>query len=295
MKIYFCTFLLVLIGTCGAAFAEGNEEAPQEMSSETPTEQAPEVPSPSPKKAVIFGHNVTPTTQVLAANDFTVGNYVLGWGATSEWTVAVSPWIWFQYNTPNFHMKWGKKYSDYINYGLFFSYFHSDRHSNPMSSQNLYQWQSASLHGLYSVKTASNKTFYFNLHYAYFWNEDMPYSIRMDPGTEISGQIDLTSLTQIPLSWKNTSVLLEFGGLGINYLYPYVQVGASIAYQGQHWLLQFGYSYTTKFADIGSGKPYDTTRWQEPRWQENKSDDMFSNYRYYEASTHPEIHIQYFF
>lgn len=277
-------------------------------------------------KAIFIGHNVTPTTETLSQGAGTVGNYALAYGITDTLFIATSPWIWASYNTANVHLKWAGNVSEASRLGLFLSYFESfesqpflksagtingggTRPGRPggggpagggggtsttiYTAQERYQWQSASAHGLYSYETANHTHYYFNFHYAYFWNDDFPYSIRMDPGTDtIRHQIDFTMLTQVPLN-DEWNILFEFGGLGLNYLYPYMQMGASIAYKNASWLFQLGASYTGQFAELNKSTAWEIGRYDTRTHTTESGQEYY--FRYLQTAVHPEIQIQYFF
>lgn len=277
--------------------------------------------------SILIGHNVTPTTDMLKSGVVTVGTYAVGYGLSDSFFVATSPWIWGSYNTANVHLKWGQRISNSSRISLFASYFESYEstpflrnagtlNGNPGGTRpgrggpntppssgsggttiytalERYQWKSASAHALYSYDTDSGKTFYFNLHYAYFWNDDFPYSIRMDPGDDkIRNQVDFTTLTKIPMS-DEWLFLFEFGGLGLNYLYPYMQAGASIAYKSPSWLVQLGASYTAQFAELNKSTAWSPGRYDSRAHTTENGQTYY--FRYLQTALHPEIQIQFFF
>jgi hypothetical protein len=290
------------------------------------------------QKAILIGHNVTPTTDIPLKKSWTVGTYALGVSVTENLFLATSPWIWVSYNTANFHLKYSRAITPSFRVALFGSYFESfnstpfiteaggnpigdvptgtplpggrgrrrvlspqsDIHAQAVVSTyteqtNRYQWKSASLHMLASYELGERVTVYGNIHYGYFWNDDFPYSIRMDPGHDsIRGQVDMTTLTQVKLGATDFHVLGELGALGVNYLQPYLQIGASLAYLSESWLVQLGASATMPFSEA-----FTTTGWMPGRYDgrqhESQSENRTYYYRYLQTALHPEVQLQYYF
>jgi hypothetical protein len=280
------------------------------------------------QKAILIGHNVTPTTETVKAGVFTLGNYAVGVGLTDHWFIATSPWIWVSYNTANAHIKWSTEINKNSKFALFGSYFHSYA-SSPLVQEiggskvgtrpggppptiggvgphataatviygglNRYQWESASIHILYSYDFLWWWTSYFNLHYGYFWNDDFAYSIRMDPGKDsLRGQVDLTTLHTIKLSDSGFHFNLEAGLLGANYNYPYLQLGTSLAFISRLWLIQAGASATMQVDESGLATGWEPGRY-DSRTHISASKHKLYYYRYLQTAVHPEIQLQFFF
>lgn len=290
------------------------------------------------RKAILIGHNVTPTTEIPLKHSWTVGTYALGFSATENLFIATSPWIWVSYNTANVHLKYSRAMTSNFRIAIFGSYFESfnstpfitEAGGNPLGDvptgtpppggggrrrifrlksdvnaqatvttyteqTNRYQWRSASAHFLASYDVGSRVTFYGNVHYGYFWNDDFPYSIRMDPGRDsIRGQIDVTTLTQIKIGDSDFHLLGELGALGVNYLQPYLQVGGSLAYLSDNWLIQLGASATLTFSEVFTSEGWMPGRYDgRPHYSESENRTYY--YRYLQTALHPEIQLQYFF
>jgi hypothetical protein len=295
---------------------------------------APALGAPVPKedvqKAFFIGHNMTPTTETLKPGVATFGDYAAGVGLSDSLFVATSPWIWVSYNTANLHFKWTRPLDPQSRYGFFLSYFESyasaplvedlggstntgrpgngappPHHAsiNPLAVtantptfriMDRYQWKSTSLHGLYSHKYDFGATTYYSLKFSYFWNDDAPYSIRMDPGSDgIRGQVDLTTLTKFPF-WESFSANIEFGGLGLNYIYPYAHGGLSLAYMSKSWLVDLGASYTVQFRELGQSTAWAPGRY-DGRAHTSAIDGETFYFKYLQTALHPEVQFQYFF
>ena len=286
------------------------------------------------KGAILIGHNVTPSTDTLKAGVWTVGNYAVALGLTDNWFIATSPWIWVSYNTANFILKWSKPVSAKSRIAIFADYFHS-YNSTPLYTEatgsasickdgsaqcsttqpgrpgqqtttttittvtfgglNRYQWENFNLHFLYSQTWNDYMVTYFNVMYSYFWNDDLPYSIRMDPGTDnIRGQLNTTTLTEFRFGKSDFYFGFELGVLGDNYLYPYMQLGTSFAYISHNWMLQLGASYTAQWRELMYQSAWSPGRY-DSREHISKSENQPYYYRYLQTAMHPEIQIQYFF
>lgn len=270
------------------------------------------VASRARERSVVVGHNVTPTAFTPKKGTWTVGNYALGVGITDSVFLATSPWVWTSYNTANIHLKVSTPVNRKVRVGFFASYFESYKsddflvkqptglHASTLSSEsevsdtNRYQWQSTSAHLVSSIEASDNVTVNLNAHYAYFWNDDFPYSIRMDPGRDsLRGQVDLSTLTEIKVKNSQMSWLFELGALGINYASPFLQIGSSLVYKDQSWLVQFGASYSVAFneARYQSG-------WVPGRYDSRThytADGQAYRQRYLQTALHPEVQVQYFF
>ena len=265
-----------------------------------------------------IGHNLTPSTEVLKARTFTVGNYAAGFGLTENIFVATSPWIWYSYNTMNLHLKYSQDISARSTIGFFASYFDSYDSTNLVNSDlnspgntpfaaadtptganiakslNRYQWTSYSLHGLYSYHYEAGAVQYFNLKFSHFINDEMPYSLRMDPGNdEIRNQIDVSTLVKIPMR-AGSSIALETGVLGLNYASPYAHLGASVAIQKQDWLVQLGASYTVPLAELGTTEGFNVGR-MDNRVHYSEVARSYYTERYLQVAVHPEVQVQYSF
>lgn len=272
-------------------------------------------------EALFIGHNLTPSTDVAGKYKVTLGNYAAGFGLTENLFVATSPWILYSYNTTNIHLKYSHVISPKSTVGVFASYFDSYNSESLMGQApygsgpgnapfavgdglptgasitpgtNRYQWTSYSVHGLYSYRYDSGNTQYFNLKYSYFVNDEMPYSLRMDPGDDsIRDQIDVSTLLKMPVE-DDVSVALEGGLLGANYKSPFAHIGASFVFQQPQWLVQVGASYTAPLNEIGRPSAFEVGR-MDQRVHYSQIADQYYTERYLQVAVHPEIQIQFNF
>jgi hypothetical protein len=272
-------------------------------------------------ESVFIGHNLTPSTDVAGKYKVTLGNYAAGIGLTENLFVATSPWILYSYNTSNIHLKYSHVLTPKSTAGVFVSYFDSYDSESLMGSApygtgpgytpfasgeamptgasitagtNRYQWTSYSVHGLYSYRYNSGSTQYFNVKYSYFVNDEMPYSLRMDPGDDnIRDQIDVSTLFKIPVE-DGVSLALEGGLLGANYKKPFAHMGASFVFQKPEWLVQVGASYTAPLDELGRSSAFEVGR-MDQRLHYSQIADQYYTERYLQVALHPEIQIQFNF
>lgn len=259
----------------------------------------------------LIGHNTTPLAASLPAGTWTVGNYAAGVAVSDSVFVATSPWIWSSYNTANAHLRFTTPFRERQRHGVFLSYFESLpsgpllEKGNFVSPKNSffsaspaqtirYQWQSGSVHLISSYDLTSDIAVNFNLHYAYFWNDDFPYSIRMDPGDDaIRDQVDFTTLTQIRIPHTQLQWLIELGLLGLNYQMPYLQIGTSLSHLSGNWLFQMGASFSVPMNEVTKKSGWQWGRYDD-RLHHTKNGDAYIE-RYLQTALHPEVQIQYFF
>lgn len=269
------------------------------------------VPESGGSRAALIGHNTTPLATSLPKGTLTVGNYAAGVALTDTVFLATSPWIWSSYNTANLHLRVTTPYKNRTRYGLFLSYFDSFDNTaflqkgnfvSPESSffeaspaqTSRYQWESGSTHFLASYDFTAQVTTHLNLHYAYFWNDDFPYSIRMDPGKDtIRDQVDLTSMTQIRIPDTNVQWLVELGVLGLNYELPYLQLGSSFSYLDKSWLIQMGASFSIPMRQAFQRSGWELGRYDD-RLHYTANGEAYIE-RYLQSAIHPEVQVQFFF
>lgn len=281
-------------------------------------------------KSFFIGHNLTPATEIPQKGTWTVGSYAVGYALTDEILVATSPWIYVSYNTNNVHMKYSHMLTPKSDIGFFASYFDSNDSTNLMnanpsspnvptgpggfavpgggpgstssttttttvsSGMNRYQWHSYSLSGLYSYRWSEATTEYFNLKYSYYFNDEMPYSLRMDPGDDsIRDQWDASTLWRFSAD-RHVCFDVELGVLGMNYVKPFAHSGLSIGYQGENWMLQLGGSYTLALEELGSSSALQVGRYDQ-RVHYSESTKQYYTERYLQVAVHPEIQLQYSF
>lgn len=270
-------------------------------------------------KSYFIGHNLTPSTDTIRAGSVTAGNYALGYAITDNLLLATSPWIFYSYNTTNLHLKYTHVLSPKSDIGFFVSYFDS-YNSGPLLSSNTpnagptpfgpqptalptgtslattnrYQWTSYSAHALYGYHYDNGNIQYFNVKYSYFLNDELPYSLRMDPGDDsIRDQIDVSTLLRVPVSDK-LGFNFETGLIGLNYLTAYNHFGASFAVSQPNWMLQLGASYTVPTTELGTAKGTEVGRWDD-RVHYSEVARQYYTERYLQVAVHPEIQFQLYF
>ncbi len=276
-----------------------------------------------------FGHNQTQSSDLLKSGQCTIGNYVLGCGVSNQITLATSPWLFVNYEAANIHIKFGHRDSDGDSRATLLSYFRTlprsrpfleckqdgdffcpyqsseiislRRTSNPTSYQELEAYQS--LVDGYSFEVAainfiethqfSDFSIVYGFKYSYFFNEDRPYSLRINPGTpDIKGQVDASLLLRIVTS-PNSKLNLEAGLLAITAIYPAGHLGLSFQVDLNSIFVQLGVSFSWHLRQ----KP-----WEALAHVGQSSDEVFQDSRgayyygrYYQSSLHPEVVVQFLF
>lgn len=208
---------------------------------------------------VWFGHNVSQTTFVLPRGNCSAGLQVVACGVTDQISVATSPFIWANYILPNAYLR-----------------------LNPGGPNGSYSFQLAQIgdgvhrhsYGSYDMSTtygwatrrwfhSSQASLYTSLIGAYYWSDEIPFSLRR-PQPEVSPwQFSITNLASVRLLGP---VFLngEFGILGMNEYYPHLHFGASVAYRSGNLSAHLGISVTSTWSAI---------------WSENKNDYWMKNRR----------------
>ncbi|CAN5727955.1 hypothetical protein BH10BDE1_BH10BDE1_30050 [soil metagenome] len=273
-----------------------------------------------------IGHNATPTSYAMKAKTWTVGQYGAGYALSDSLFIATSPWIWASYNTMNLTAKWIKPVTSKVRAGFFAAYFQSyeatpflkcssewacggaepidglvrmpDGTVYPMANSpyfvqvTRYQFQAAVAQALLGVDLG-RFTVHSGLKYSYFFYDDYPYSLRMDPGDDaIRGQLDATVLIEHRLN-ERVRLNFEFGSLGLTDLEPYLHLGTSITLMSPRWLVQLGGSMTGKLGDVGSDTFWTPGVFDQRLHASREGQQYFG--RYLTSAVHPEVQIQYFF
>ncbi|MCB0422442.1 MAG: hypothetical protein KDD61_15690 [Bdellovibrionales bacterium] len=228
------------------------------------------------KKPIIFGHNLGVTTQTLNRGDVTLGNFVAGVGVTDNFTIATSPWLLNSYNMYSLVSRYRYAIQDNLSLGWQMVYFKTDTFY-----PNIYQMEAIS--NSVTLGFQINPIYQFNLtvNHSFFWDETIPYSLRLEPFTDDPYQFSISTLQVIEIL-ENYGASIELGVLGANYKYPYAHAGLSIHYMTTSWLMQFGISAS---AIAGTFDVYTQTQAQATIDEPNAVATVI----------HPEIHIQYFF
>jgi hypothetical protein len=84
--------------------------------------------------------------------------------------------------------------------------------------------------------------------YQYFIDDSRPYSLRLDSGNQDRFNLSFGLLHEIHF-FRRAGIFLETALLGLNYVSPYLHVGASAFYEWSWGVLQLGLSRSTSLAD----------------------------------------------
>lgn len=267
----------------------------QDASSSAAELDRPRTPSSGGFKSRSVGHLVTSNTQTLKQNEISLGTLYAGIGLTDEWMIVVSPFVIGQYEMANAQIRWGREIGKQKRVGLDLAYFKTfgakaevdqkweeycalfddcgeSKHpigfaSFKMEAAVLKLSVSEMLGNWYRASVTGG--------YYYYFDDERPFSLRMDPQNNDPYAISLTTLNEFRMSETNY-LNIEAGFWGLNYTYPYYHLGLSYSYQGDSYLLGLGLSHTFS-----------------PQFPREKS-RAFAGYES-GSSTHPEVQIQAFF
>jgi hypothetical protein len=197
------------------------------------------VPAAATQSSVLLGHNLTPTTYGLSKGGVTAGTYALAYGLSDQWTIATSPWLIVNYNMATVITRITTAPGEQLpRAALEVSYFKTI----PML-WNRYTQESLFIRATGSFSLGPSHVMHLSAGYQYFFDYARPFSLRLVPpwDTETPQTLSASTLQEIHLS-DHLGVFLEAGLLGVNYLHPYLHLGASFFWKWDWGLLQAGLS-----------------------------------------------------
>jgi hypothetical protein len=116
----------------------------------------------------------------------------------------------------------------------------------------------------------------------YFFDETAPFSLRREPYNTDAYQVSLSALNEIRLP-AGFGILVEFGMLGLNYVYPEMHYGLSVNHRSNHFLVQLGFSQTMTAGTLSR------------LFKTNQIVSLTGGDPGYDFSMHPEVQLQLFF
>ncbi|RYZ68879.1 MAG: hypothetical protein EOP09_08720 [Proteobacteria bacterium] len=272
------------------AMTQSQVSAAQETSSDErgTTQASPETSPPSThrRKSILLGHNLTPTTDGLAAGDVTVGTYAVAVGITNATMIATSPWMMVDYGFYNAVIRHRFRVLS-EDFHLQAAYFKSGLNG----SDSRYKMES------YSVwlnkdweLVPSRYRLTVSTNWMYFVDERAPFSLRRQPFNGSKQQFTLSTLHEFRAT-DHFGALVEVGILGLNFKFPNYHFGTSVHYRNDNWLFQLGVSATgviKKVFELGEHTEYYLRRGGIVSQTEDE-------YYRKQVSIHPELQVQYFF
>jgi hypothetical protein len=209
-----------------------------------------------------IGHNLTSNSRTLERDQWSLGTLYLGYGVTDELSVGVSPFLLLNYQMANFLLRHGLQISDRTRLGFDFSYFKtfggrfedvtycppgSDFDGNGCFIQKRHRsgfsMEATAVKVTLSHLVTESYRMNFTLSHFYYFNEEMPFSFRMDPANSDPYAVNLTSLHELRVS-QHFFINLEAGFWGLNYQYPYYHAGLTLNLQSEYILFSVGASTT---------------------------------------------------
>lgn len=228
------------------------------------------------RKSISFGHNLSPTTEILNARLCTAGFYFTGCGATDQLTLGFSPWMLSFYNLENLVLKYQHSFENLGTFSHQLAYFNSNAKLGLRYKQKSFSyWFSHATLNMDPYKM------YSTFNYMYFFTEESPFSLRREPFNKQAAQFTFSTLHQFVISEK-TNVNLELGVLGLNYAFPNLIAGASWEHRpNENWSIQLGGSISKRLTD--------------PSYMDPNQMYIREIENYFNTSVHPEMQIQYWF
>ncbi len=225
--------------------------------------------------AMTIGHNVSPTSYTLAADELTLGSYAVGYGITDNWMIATSPWMIVNYNMPMIATRFAFASDSVIHrFAIEFDYFKTFEYGF-----NLFKQESFFVRMVATHRFSKNYAMHANAGYQHFYDDNSPYSLRpvwnlSDPTT-----LSIGALHEVNVA-KDLGFFFETALLGVNYPVMYAHIGASIFARSSWGFVQLGVS---RSMPLGS-----------PGWYLVTQRDGSEQYTFMRgASFHPEIQLQF--
>lgn len=246
-----------------------------------------------------MGHLLTSNNQLLDKKQWSLGTLYAGYGITDHWTLAISPFVLYDFNMLNLQSRTVWKLSSKRKFGIDLGYFKSIDPSKSdyydycianlpttpvqqcteaferVSGFRKFKMEALTFKSTFTQLFTKNYRLSTSLSYFYYLDDERPFSFRMDPANNDKYALALTSLHEFKISNKSY-ITAEAGFWGLNYQHPYYHAGLSCNYQTDNWVFSLGASSTFN-----------------PEFPKHK----VRKFVYYDSrwSLHPEIQIQRFF
>lgn len=193
-----------------------------------------------------FGHNVGATGDLLASGQCTVGLQVTGCGLTRNLTLGFSSWMMVDYKIGNIAFRYLLDRDEAGNtWAVETSYFKNlITVPKVQFSKRPYEMEAVWIKWIRTLNAAPNFRTHINLHTLYWFEDEMPFSLRRPDPNRSQMQINFSILNEAELI-KRWFVFLELGGLDISQSVHHFHAGASIGRTGKHYHWHLGYSMTS--------------------------------------------------
>ncbi len=244
------------------------------------------------------GHLLASNNQLLEKKQWGLGTMYAGYGVSESTTVAVSPFVLFDFNMINLQTRSVWQLTSTSRFGLDLGFYKS---INPEKSEyhdycvansptvplnncteniermigyKKFKMEALALKATYSQLFGSYRSS-ATLAYFHYIDDERPFSFRMDPANSDKYAVSITSLHEFKVGLRRY-LSFEAGFWGLNYQHPYYHTGLTYNYQTENWVFSFGASST---------------------FNPNFPKEKVRKFVYYDSrwSLHPEIQIQRFF
>ena len=147
------------------------------------------------RNQIRYGHNLSPTTETLSDKQMAIGFLFTGFGLNENLTIGTSPWMIYDYNMLNLAVRFSNDITENSSFGFqthYFNTFNEDK----VDKYTTYKMEAISQFFTYSYKLTPKTNLIFNINPIYFFNEEMPFSLRRVEATKDSYQLNTTVLIQ---------------------------------------------------------------------------------------------------
>ena len=231
-----------------------------------------------------IGHLVSSNATTLNKGDKTFGTLYTGYGVSDSWTLVVSPFVYLLYDMASVMTRHGFDLSATERLAFEATYFKSlnpqnevylEEEASTKTGYTTFKMEATSLKLTYAKLLTPYYRASLTASYFYYFDEDRPFSLRMDPQNNDPFALSLTSLHEFRVA-NNFFISAELGAWGLNYHSPYYHAGLSINMQRKHIYLGIGASTT---------------------FNPSFTRDSVKKYASYDSrwSIHPELQAQLFF
>lgn len=245
------------------------------------------------------GHNLTVTSDTLPAGHCSIGIPVTACGITDEFSLGISPWMYFDYNM------WGvaarvlvsedeekNRFALQANY--FKTYKTREDTANPIAL-NYYQMEALWLMMIRTWNVSPHYRLHLNAHLNHYLDEKLPFSLRRPYMKPSPWQVNFSLLHEVDLA-AGWFIYGEMGLLDLLRDPIHIHGGASLGKTFGGLSVRAGFSLTgtgsALFSPTSRRDYQQTLRFSSISGYESGMSDQLVRYDY---AIHPEFSLQYTF
>lgn len=247
----------------------------------------------------LLGHDVSATGHVLPSHQCTVGTFYFGCAVNDRLTFISSPQLYWNYHLHNFVFRYQYENTEEHYRTVEFDYFKNfrdrDDPNDPHQLDN-FVMEAIWLRYIYTEKFRTNYYAHFNLHVNYYFDEQLPFSVRRPYEDPSPFQLNLTVLNEVYLvhGWflEGEAGFLDFANWPLH-----THEGVTIGKKWKQGFFYIGFTQTSTLRALFA--PTDRVDYQQVL-KDNVPKGYYSRPLDHDSikndfSVHPEIAAQYFF